>query len=112
MAYDSDIKLDDIQSNVDAAVSSRLGAIAGIDRGTISVSAGASNTATITTVSIGRTQVTYSCSNGNTDTAGGFPFVARGTLTNATTITASAGGVTGNETLSAILSYEAIEYAA
>ncbi len=107
-----------VNSNVTALGSStRLGSIAGIDRGTItpSASGGATATATIGAVTVARTSVTFSFANGygqegvSDDAAASVS--ARGTLTNTTTITATAGQyLASNPAVVVTLGYEAVEY--
>ena len=111
MSYESDRLLAVINTNVDSTVSSRLGAIAGIDRGTITVltSGGSlSNTATVGAVSTGRAVLAHLG-----ETIGSNSAVephSRITLTNSTTITANAETSTG--TYDVTVSYELVEYSA
>lgn len=124
MAYESDVAIAGIQSNLDtnlnATVTSRLGAIAGIDRGTISLnlSAGATAPATIGSVTLARSILTPL---GVTDIQGSrFMAAHRIELTNSTTVTASgratlvsSGGSANDTTNEAhVIGYQVVEYAA
>ena len=106
MAYDSDIKLAAIETNVDATVTSRLGAIAGIDRGTI-IGDGLNTfaTATVTAVVTGRSLLNYLGSN--TTTAADNRLLGRLTLSNSTTIRVDWGAVASTPEA---VSYELVEY--
>lgn len=114
MAYNSDIRLD----RIDDEVTSRLGAINAIYRGTISVAPGGTNTATITAVTTARTIVTYSCRSGrsgvSTAPEGDISVMASATLTNSTTITATGGAASpgADETDNCVVEYEAVEFGA
>lgn len=104
MAYNSDIHL----NRIDDEVTSRLGAIAGIDRGTIAGTGAAStNTATVTAVVTGRSLLSHL--GATTTTAADNRLLPRLDLTNTTTITASWGSTASTNE---IVSYELVEYGA
>lgn len=109
MSYESDKQLASIRTEVTAlGATTRLGAIAGIDRGTIAgTGAAATNTATVTAVVTGRSLLNNL--GAITTTAADnrlLPFIV---LTNTTTITATWGGTAS---VNEIVSYELVEYSA
>ena len=111
MAYDSDRRL----NYLDDEITSRLGAINAIARGTINIAdtnAAASNTATITAVVLARSILTPL---GYTHSAAAITdsiiFNSRIELTNTTTVTLTINGVTGSA-LTLTGGYQVVEYAA
>ena len=103
MAYDSDLKLDALQTSVAA----RLGAIAGIDRGTITLPGTTTGTATVTAVNTGRSILHHL---GQVAGVGGDAvdkYMGHLALTNTTTIT-----YTVTTASNATVSYQLVEYGA
>ena len=119
MAYESDAKFAEIlaaSTTLTAAVNTRLGAIAGIDRGTIylaDTSAAVSATATVTAVVTARSLLTNLGQRTSLIIPDADDPARRGTLalTNTTTITFNIGSVTTTAE-SVTVSYELVEYAA
>ena len=119
MAYDTDAKLATIITDVTAlGATTRLGSIAGIDRGEIACSTtnGGTATATIGAVVMARTIDTYSCRNGHSYASANSPsaaLTADGQLTNTTTVTATTGTVVSTDVVTTpYLSYTVVEYSA
>ena len=119
MAYESDAKFAEIlaaSTTLTAVVNTRLGAIAGIDRGTIylaDTSAAVSATATVTAVVTARSLLTNLGQSTNLVILDADDAARRGTLalTNTTTITFNIGSVT-SVSKGVTVSYELVEYAA
>ena len=100
---------DSIADRLDAKVSSRMGSIKSIQRGTISLSSTvASAIATITAVDTAKALLTYlgtraGAGSGN----GGAEWAVTLALTNATTITAQRDGPNG---IAIVVSYQVVEF--
>lgn len=111
MAYDSDRRL----NYLDDEITSRLGAINAIARGTIAITdtnVASSNTATITAVVLARSVLTHL---GHTHSSAAITdsvvFGSRMELTNTTTVTFSIHGITA-ASIQATGGYQVVEYAA
>jgi hypothetical protein len=103
MAYNSDIHL----NRIDDEVTSRLGAIAGIDRGTITLLGTTTGTATVTAVNTGRSILHHLGQVAGASGDAVDKYMGHLALTNTTTIT-----YTVKTASNAIVSYQLVEYGA